>query len=169
MGKKAKLYLLVIINLAVWGYVGYKVYGALQGDEDPDLTMDQAKIKKIEPAATADSVVLLLNYEDPFLKNGNFSQNRKHISSAQPSKNPPLPKPVVAKAVPTSTVAAPLNIQYLGLIKNSTGNSTTALLSINGKSSFVKQNDVIEGYTVKEISGESILLLKGKEKLFIRK
>ena len=34
MSKKAKLYLLVVINLFAWGYVGYRIYNALQGDDD---------------------------------------------------------------------------------------------------------------------------------------
>jgi hypothetical protein len=169
LGKKAKLYLLVVINLAVWGYVFHKVYGALQGDDETDFAMDQTGIKKIEPVVKGDSIRLMLNYEDPFLKHGNFSSGKpKQNVTTAPSKSPASPQPVV-KAVVTPTAAPSADIKYLGLIKSSMGGAMTALLSINGKSSFVKQNESIEGFVVKEISAESILLLKGKEKLLIRK
>lgn len=158
----------MVINLAVWGYVFYKVYGALQGDDETDFAMDQAGIKKIEPVVKGDSIRLLLNYEDPFLKHGNFSSGKARPAAATPIKSPALPQPVV-KAVVTPTAVPSTDIKYLGLIKSSTGGAMTALLSVNGKSSFVKQNESIEGFVVKEISAESILLIKGKEKLFIRK
>ena len=159
-----------MVNLAVWGYVGWKVYGALQGDEEPDFAMDQAGIKKIEPVVKPDSVQLSLNYEDPFLKHGNFSSGKpKQVASSTAPKIQSAPKPAMVKPVATPTMAPVMDIKYLGLIKNSSGNTMTALLSINGRSSFIKQNEVIEGFTVKEISAESILLLKGKEKIVIRK
>lgn len=54
-------------------------------------------------------------------------------------------------------------------MKNNTSGKLTALLNVNGRSVTVKQNDVIEGYLIKNISNESILIVKGKEIITIRK
>jgi hypothetical protein len=68
VSKKTKLYLLIVINLIAWGYVGNKVYKALQGDDDFKMVEQNRTIKKIETGKKEDSVILLLNYADPFLK-----------------------------------------------------------------------------------------------------
>jgi hypothetical protein len=43
------------------------------------------------------------------------------------------------------------------------------MMTINGKSSFVKVNDVMEGYTILEVSPVTVKLKKGKELLIITK
>lgn len=168
MGKKSKLYLLIIINLIAWGYVGYKVYTALQGDGDIELTHEDSRISKIKEPSKEDSLTLILNYSDPFLKNGNFSTTRSQ-SSYQTTEN-------ISKKINSNHISAKntgisnaLDIKYLGLIKNSNKGISTAMLNVNGKSVFVKQNDVVEGFVIKQITNESITVIKGKEKLVIKK
>lgn len=174
MSKKAKLYLLVVINLIAWGYVGYKVYKALEGDEEIELTNTGISYNKIKADEKTDSVKLILNYTDPFLKHGNFINERKSNSTGA-FKNPNTSVKTgpnynkVTKTVSTPTIQPAVDIKYLGLVKNNTTGIQTALISVNGKSTFVKLNDVIEGYTVSEISSESILAKKGKEKIYFRK
>jgi hypothetical protein len=172
MGKKAKLYLLVLVNLMVWGYVGYKVYGALQGDDDLNFATNQLPIKTIDKQTEVAIDVLNLNYPDPFLKNGNFSSNNYSNQNKNYNQNnnanPKPVNPIIAKATPT-VAAKVLDIKYMGLVKNNSNGNFTALLSVNGKSTFVKPNDVVEGYTIKTITNESIMAVKGKEKLTISK
>jgi len=171
LNKKVKLYLLVIINLIAWGYVGYKVYSALQGDDDLELDRAMVSYNKITSSEKTDSVNLILNYNDPFLKNGNFSSqkhnsrsyNNKTIDSKTKHQNASVIK------TPTLSVQPPVDIKYIGLVKNNTSGSQTALLSINGKSVFVKVNDNVEGFLIQQITNESILVTKGKEKLVIKK
>lgn len=173
MGKKAKLYLLVIVNLMVWGYVGYKIYGALQGDDDVDYSLNQTKIKTIDKPTEEVVEQLALNYDDPFLKQGNYSGNipSKNSNSSRNSQNLVSQKQPVIKVNTTKTVTPipAFEIKYLGLVKNNSSGNLTALLNINGRSITVKQNDIVEGYIIKSISNESILAIKGKEKLVINK
>jgi type II secretory pathway component PulC len=174
MGKKAKLYLIVVINLLAWGYVGYKVYGALQGDDDIELTNTTSPIKKMDDVVTEDNLSLALNYPDPFLKNGNFSNAHTsgHTNSgtvSQVKTNKPLTNNHTAKPTPSVAVVPTLTIKYLGLLKNNDKGTQTAMLSINDRSVFAKQNDVIEGYTIIDISREAIKIKKGKEVLTISK
>lgn len=174
MSKKAKLYLLIVINLIAWGYVGYKVYKALEGDEDVELTNKGISYNKIKAEEKTDSVKLILSYTDPFLKHGNFSHFRKNPNtstvkshSAVSTKN--ARNSSVARATPTPSIQVTIDIKYLGLVKNNTTGAQTALVSVNGKSTFVKLNDIVEGYTVTEITSGAILAKKGKEKIYFRK
>lgn len=172
MGKKAKLYLLVVVNLMVWGYVGYKVYGALQGDDEVDFTLNQTKIKSIEKPAEEIVEQLSLSYDDPFLKQGNYSGNitsKNNKTSKNSQTSVAQKQSIKANTAKTITSTPTLEIKYLGLVKNNTSGNLTALLNVNGRSVTVKQNDVVEGYIIKSISNESILAIKGKEKLIIQK
>lgn len=169
VGKKGKLYLLIVVNLLAWGYVSYKVYCALQGDDNFDLVHKKTDIKKIEEAKKEDSILLSLNYQDPFLKGGNFSKEKKSNYS---SSNIKTEKPVVQSKSkqPIPIVIAPIfDIKYIGLVKNNEKGTQTAMINMNGKSVFVKENDNIDGYRVMKITNQSVLLLKGKEKLVVTK
>lgn len=173
MGKKAKLYFIILINMLAWGYVGYKVYGALQGDEDIAFSGGTAPIKKIDDVAAEDKLSLNLNYPDPFLKGGNFSNARN--SGARPSGVPSKPAAVKApqvaapKATPSVAAVPALTIKYLGLLSNKDKGTQTAMLTVNDRSVFAKQNDVIEGYTIIDIGKDAIRIKKGKEVLTISK
>jgi len=172
MGKKSKLYLVILINLAAWGYVGYKVYTALQGDDDIELSHDTTEIKKIDEVKKDDTVLLSLNYPDPFLKGGNFSkENRSSYNSQSTNSNGNAlhVKTVIVQSVKPVVAPIPMDIKYVGMVKNSDKGTQTAMMSFNGKSFFVKQNDVIEGYSIQEITRDQVKLKKGKEVLFITK
>lgn len=170
MSKKAKLYLLIIINLLAWGFVGYKIYGALQGDDELSFENTNTSIKKIDEAAKEDTIVLSLNYPDPFLKGGIYSKEQKRNSS--PSFNHTNSNPKVEKnTVKTPSIIATqvLDIKYVGLVKNSDKGTETAMITINGKSYFVKKKDVIEGMIIEEIRSDALKIKKGKEILIINK
>ncbi|MDF2449481.1 MAG: hypothetical protein K0R26_1985 [Bacteroidota bacterium] len=167
MSKKAKTYLLIVIIILSWGYVGYKIYKALQGDDEKDLNLERPEIKKIVEINKKDSVILLLNYPDPFLKGGNFSKiNNSGVHSSSPRTEKPVP---VIKPAPVVSPQAFLDIKYVGLVRNNEKGTSTAMMTINGKSSFVKVNDVMEGYTILEVSPVTVKLKKGKELLIITK
>lgn len=168
MSKKAKTYFLIVLIILSWGYVGFKIYNALQGDDEQVLNLEKTEIKKINKVVKGDSIVLLLNYPDPFLKNGSFSKPVKINSSENHTSSPKTEKPTTSKPK-QNIVPVTLDIKYVGLVKNSVKGTSTAMIAINGKSSFVKQNDVIEGYILQEISNDLIKLKKGKEVLIINK
>lgn len=174
MGKKGKLYLVLFINLLAWGYVGYKVYGALQGDDEPNLYNTSAPVKAINEKAKDDNISLNLDYPDPFLKGGHFSgghQSAHGSSAGRPASAVQSKPPQAVVAKPTATVvsAPAVNIRYMGLLKNTDKGTQTAMLNVNDRSVFAKLNDVIEGYTVVEIGPNAIKVKKGKELLTISK
>lgn len=169
MSKKAKLYLLIVINLFAWGYVGYRIYNALQGDDDISFENTNTTIQKIDEVKKDDSIVLSLNYSDPFLKGGNFSKEHKNTSTStnHQSSIPKIEK--LSNKAPTPVAVTPLDIKYIGLVKNSDKGTQMAMISINGKSYFVNHKEMIEGFKVVEISKDFVKLKKGKEILLINK
>ncbi len=173
MSKKVKLYLLVVVNLLTWGYVAFKVYKALEGDEDLEFNPQNVVIKKIETKDNYVEETLKLNYADPFLKSWHSDKGAKHISGAVSNHiigNQKEQTQINKATVKTPTVAVmSVEIKYLGLVKNNSSGAQTALLNVNGKSIFAKLNDVIDGYTISEIFPDVITVKKGKEKLSIKK
>jgi hypothetical protein len=168
MSKKAKLYLLILINLIAWGYVGYRIYGALQGDDDVTFENTNTTIQKIDDVKKDDTIILSLNYPDPFLKGGNYTKEHKQTTSS--TKNTTSATAIKQTVKTASVVSSPtLEIKYIGLVKNNDKGTQTAMISINGKSYFANQKDVIDGYTVIEISKDFIKLKKGKEVIVISK
>jgi hypothetical protein len=168
MSKKAKLYLLIVINLIAWGYVGYRIYAAFKGDDDISFENTNTTIQKIDEVKKDDSIVLSLNYSDPFLKGGSFAKEHKQTISS--TKNT-TSAPTVKQSVKTpSVVSSPsLDIKYIGLVKNNDKGTQTAMIAINGKSYFVNQKDVIEGLSFIEITKDYIKIKKGKEIIFVSK
>ena len=168
MSKKAKLYLVILINLIAWGYVGYRIYVALQSDEEVSFENTNATIQKINEVKKNDSIILSLNYPDPFLKGGSFIKDHKqNISSIKNTTTAPTIKPSIKNQ---SVVNAPaLDVKYIGLVKNRDKGTQTAMISINGKSYFVNQKDVVEGLSFVEITKDFLKIKKGKELLIVNK
>lgn len=172
MIKKTKLYLLIIINLTAWSYVGYKVYRALQGGEGIELNDKKTDLRKIADEAAVEHITLSLKYPDPFLKSGDFSgELHHHQNKTSSNQTGPFQKVTVVNKQPKIQlpISSPTDIKYIGLLKNNDTGTQTAMMSINGKSVFVKTNDMIDGMTIKKIFKDSIIIKKGREKLVICK
>ncbi len=163
IGKKT-IFIMLPLNLCLWGYIGYKFYTA--------FTDDGANLPINSPIAALhikeDTAVYYLqaNYPDPFLKdepikrlplkNYNVSTNKSSLQT-------------VVKKTPTISTVPIKDIKYLGLIQNKTSGTTTALISINGTSYIVKKGEVIDGVSFESITNEAIIARIGKEKLMINK
>ena len=170
MNKKFKLFLLTLVNVFAWGYVAFKIFGVLQGEDEPELNLTNYNVKPITEIEKKENQVLSLNYADPFLKNyKSEKRNGKSYSSSQISNNRVGVKPITTKSNTVNTVIPTLEIKYLGLVKNNDKGTQTALLTINGKSVFAKVNDVIEGVVIKQITPQEIIVILGKQKLVIKK
>jgi hypothetical protein len=161
-GKKS-IYILLPLNLFIWTFVGYKIYSAL-GEENIPLpaNMNAATIK----LSDNDSVnhELALDYSDPFLK--------AEARSANHNSGYNLKKPAVSVIHNNNPIAPPpknIEIKYLGLVQNKSKGSTTAMVSINGKSHLVKPGQKVDDITFSSITSEILNVKIGKEKLTIKK
>ena len=167
-GKKA-IYILIPINIAVWGFFIYRFYTAYNEVDEPQTTEKTTNFK-LDELKDSISYQLALNYKDPFLKDvekPKYHSNGNNNTTAN-NQNASNLKNVVK--TPTIVTAKPAtDIKYLGLVKNNTTGTTTALLYINGQSHLVKNGDVINGIVVKNISNTSVVLKEGKNTLNIIK
>lgn len=162
-GKKS-LYLLLPVNLLVWGFIGYKIVTAFQ-TEDVPLVMENASTYKALDQKDTLPIELALNYEDPFLKQELVKRNRvDHYGAGNQNIVAPKPrKPVVAEIKPQK------EIKYLGTIQNKTSGMMMALISIDGNSYTIKKGDEVEGFSIKNITNSYIEVKEGKKSFKVGK
>lgn len=167
---KKAIYILIPLNLAIWGYFIYRICGAFFGSDvlPNDERTEILKIKELR-----DSIVykLSLDYKDPFLREGEKQRNYYAVNSSDQSiKRKETEK---LKAVKMQTVAiapkTPLDLRYYGLVKNSTTGTSTALVALNGQSKLIKVNDILEGITFKSFNKDSLVAKNGKETIVVRR
>lgn len=148
---KNTLYLMVPLNIFIWGYVGFKFYSAFSENENETAIKDPASVQ----VKNADTSVytLALNYEDPFLKSESAPviKRENHVSVH------PKPDNNIVKKEPEKLP----EIKYLGIISNKTSGITTALISLNNKHFIVKSGETVEGILIKSISSENLKIKIG--------
>ena len=136
----------------------------------PALTerMRTAKVKDV-----SDSVIykLNLNYKDPFLRETDKQRNHNAENSSNNAiKQTQSEKVKAVKIQSVAIIPKPaLDLKYLGLVKNSTTGTATALVAINGQSKLIKVNDILEGITFKSFNKDSLVAKNGKEIIVVRK
>jgi len=162
---KKVVYLLVPLNLLIWGFFGYRIYSAFT-ETDLAITGKELQGSKIVIVKDSVSYKLAMDYQDPFLKDmkkevySNSSGNNAEtiIKKAPPVKPAPV---IVPKQIP--------EIKYLGLIKNNSSGLSTALVSVNGQSKLIKQNEAMDGIVFKSFNKDSLVAKWGKERIVARK
>jgi len=166
---KKAIYLLIPLNIAIWGFFIYRIYKGFADSEE--LVVNETKIKG-DGGGIRDTTTykLNLNYKDPFLKDVPKTQNHSNLGGNTP-KELPVKKTELKVKVTTATVTPkPIpEIKYLGLIKNSTSGVSTALVSLNGQSKLIKANEVLDGVTFKSFDNTELIAVFGKEKITIKK
>jgi hypothetical protein len=160
---KKAIYVLIPLNIFVWGFFIYRFMSAYIESDIPSTERSPitTKTEKIEEDH---AYTLNLNYKDPFLKSSpqviNLPTNNSYGQVQKKSK----PKDQIVpeqKKLP--------DVKYLGLIKNNSTGLSTALISVNGQSKLIKQNDVVDGILFKTFSKDSLVAKCGKERIIVRK
>jgi hypothetical protein len=161
-GKKS-IYVLLPLNLLIWGYMAYKIYAALHEEEAPvtETLLPQPKAKPTDNAA----YILKLNYKDPFLKQEIKPKKPVYASVTASTQAPPAkPKtPVVKETIP------PPDIKYIGMIENKTNGSVAAMVSVNGSSQIIKPGQALGDIQFHSFTQDYLTVKIGKEKLTIKK
>jgi len=127
-------YLLVVLVAAVWGVIGYRVFGALQWDDDTAPAVKRSTRKEVynDYAIPRDTEQLHQNYRDPFgmvkAKDTVVKQERPHVATVT------IPK----------VQAAPVNwdfIRYVGYIRNPGSNKLIAMIHLNGQELMLSEGE----------------------------
>ncbi len=164
---KKSIYILIPINILIWGFFIYRFYVAYNETELP-ITHEMEVSVKLDDLKDSINYKLDLAYDDPFLKEepkgriqkqGGVTKQEKPIAKLE--KESKRPKEETAKVIP--------DIKYLGLVKNSASGFATAIVTINGSSKLIKQDEIIDGLCFKNFTSENLTVLWNKEKIVITK
>ncbi|WP_317897772.1 hypothetical protein [Aurantibacillus circumpalustris] len=161
---KKTLYILIPVNILVWGFFVYRFYTAFT---DSDVSIPIVQSKEIKVLGLKDSIAykLSMDYKDPFLK----ESKREYVHNYSNSGNQPKkPAPVKTPSIAPAPKVLP-DVKYLGLIKNNTSGMATALVSVNGQSKLIKQNESIDGIIFKTFNQDSLVAKWGRERIVVRK
>ncbi|MBK7310364.1 MAG: hypothetical protein IPI93_06120 [Sphingobacteriaceae bacterium] len=164
-GKKG-LYILIPLNILIWGYFAFRFYSFYNPDDEPRIN-DSSTSAKIEDIKDSVNYKLQLSYEDPFLKSEPKEKNNH--SSKSLNKEPVKAKVEKVKNLkqePEKTIPV---IKYMGLVKNNSNGLATAIVSINGSSKLVKQDETVDGLRFKDFNNENLTVFWNKEKIVITK
>ena len=167
MSKKLKTRLILLVVLAIWGNIGYRLFKNYQVEKELDETQQVYNDPNFSPANfQKDSFDLQLPDTDPFLKTkikSNYkpinetpvhTTNNNHHRKTQKEK-----KVVEQKNWP--------KIKYLGFVKNHESSDALCLLQINGNMLKVSEGDEEIGVLVTGVFRDSIhLVFSGEEKTF---
>jgi hypothetical protein len=144
MNKYIKIIVLILLLIAIWGIIAYKIYehGVAQSHEESN----DIAFKYTEPSAVkVKDYHLKLNYRDPFLS----------------------PKEVSAKTdklMQATNVRWP-NLEYRGCIYR--GRRKLGFLDFSGNLEFVRKGQEVKDMLVRKIYKDSILLVfKGDIRVF---
>lgn len=170
MNKKVKLYLLIVVNVLAWGYVVYKIYGALKTKDDFILETNNYKIRPVNTLKKYDAK-LNLNYPDPFLKDvllkkADLNQSNSFQNNSNKKNNSTNTSNVKVPA-PSQTIVP--DIKYLGFISNIEKGKQTVFVSINGKSIIVSRGQSVDDVLFKEISSSELVVIFAKKELTIKR
>ena len=167
---KKAIYLLIPLNLLVWGFFTYRIYSAFGEEKLVASSILEPNILNKGHDAIKKQHKFDLSYLDPFLKT---DVKQKYHGSQGDTKNDYV-KQHYKEQFPVSSVALRTEnkrpeIKYLGLIKNSSTGIAHAIISLNGQSIIVKKGQVSDGITFKQFTRDSMVAKWGKELVVIKK
>lgn len=162
-GKKS-IYILLPVNLLIWGYMAYKIYITLHEPEEPSVGSAAPPQPKVKPTDNV-AYTLKLNYKDPFLK-----QEIKQKKSVYAGAHAVVPAPAAKSRTPVVKEVPPApDIKYVGLIENKTSGSVSAMVSVNGSSQIIKPGQALGDIVFQSFTHEYLTVKIGREKLMIKK
>lgn len=153
MKSKKTTYLLIALVIGIWGYVGYSLFKP----EEEFIIEEVSDYKTIESEIKlADSIQLDLSYKDPFLERTilTIGQNKSGLQNkARKNYNRTVQPKKQSKPKNEEFINWP-NIKYAGTI-----NESLALVKFNGKKTFIKQNDVFNGFKTISFNSDSLVIM----------
>jgi len=173
LSNKKTLYILLPVNLAIWDYIGYKIYAAMN-DGGPDISISTSVPELSSLSAKRDSFVIFANYRDPFLNNlpGSGSHKSLHSNPSGANQN----KIKNNNAPQNNTQKPPVNtntwpeIKYIGSVTNTqASNKSVALVSIAGTTYSLKIGEEVNGIKLTGFNNDQADFKRGKEKKSVPK
>lgn len=130
--------------------------------KEPTAIASNTKKAKAEKKTQAEKgFALLLNYDNPFkIATGTFTPRNTYNQQIVKAVTK---QPVKQLVKPTPAPLLQTKLQYLGYMQFKSKGKQQLLLKVNGQEQIFDKGDEVEGYTIKKISEDSLVLKKGKE------
>jgi hypothetical protein len=154
---KNNRYFLIIMAIAtifVWSRIYLQIADAVE--ENPSGEIPDHKTVIDKKTSSVESDLLLLNYEDPFLKK-NISARQIAIKSSKVEKKPTRLE-----------LSLPSGIRYHGVLKNES-RTNIALVFVNDRFLHVTKNQRIGGFEVFYISRDTIGMRSGRSTFYLKR
>ena len=154
MKNKTTTYALIVVVLLLWGYIVYKIYAGVSGDETPEATVVRSKPQVKESIALkVEDYTLNLNYRDPFL--GKAAQ--QNVERPKVTQRSQQVRPLVQRApVPPPEVIDWSFIQFKGIMKNPTSQKIVSIVIINNAQYMLEEGAIGGGVKVIKVYKDSL-------------
>lgn len=160
MKNKKLSWILLPAVLAIWGMIGWKVYAAMNGEDEVFANNVPQTSLYSDTSVVPEDYTLSLNYRDPFFE----PQQKPKTVSTNVKKTE---TPSVQTSAPQVTQWP--SVSYGGLVRQTQSGKTVGFLIINGSSHFVNAGDVAGELTVVKMWSDSVEVKFAKESRRIRK
>lgn len=151
MKNKKVTYFLLVLSIGLWGFIGWKIYGAFN-----QSTPEVPTVKKETAIVEKDSISLLLNYRDPFLGKYNQAATVK-AATLSADREPTTAPPIQPKQEPT-----PPNVQYKGVMN--AGKTSMAIVQNNDRVLTITVGEEVDGFKLTKIEDNKIVLSKERKR-----
>lgn len=154
MKNKKNIYILLPLVIGIWGLLIYNFFSYLDPEEvalpEDNFTVSK-DVKYIEP----DTTTIDINHRDPFL--GKLSSQNSENQPSNVTKSSTNEKP-------EAEIEEVINIQFKGIVSDSSDKVKVFMIIINGKTFLMKQGDKEQDVKLLKGNRESIVVLnKGKQ------
>lgn len=158
MKNKTTTYGLMLLVLFLWGYIVYKIYKGVTGDDAPlPVNTEKKTTVKESVAVDVDEYTLSLAYRDPFLGKAADS----HVDRPRAA----LPRSGVRVSVATPRVQAPAAttepidwsfIQFKGIMKNPSSQKMVSIVMINNAQYMLEEGALAGGIKMLKVYKDSL-------------
>jgi hypothetical protein len=160
MKSKKSTYLLLIVVLAIWGAVIYKLFFDHKGN-DTFMTNNSSFVpESFNLASLNDTFSIHHGYRDPFL--GKAAEARPRVTTGALA-------PIIKQATMAPSLAKWPAVVFHGLIRNQKSGKQIALVEIDGHGHNMIPGDLESGLELVKSYKDSVLMGNGKERRTFKK
>jgi hypothetical protein len=152
MKNKKMTYILLPLVIIIWGAIVYRIIVYYMGDDPVNITKESNDYAAMK-LNNKDTFSLLINYQDPFLKNA------LSITPTVTIVHTPVAKsPIVNKEKKDNAPVSWPTIIYCGLIKNKESNKSCSIIKINNSEHLMIVGDTYSEVTLLMIYKDSAVV-----------
>jgi hypothetical protein len=160
MKGKPFTYLMIAVNVAVWGYVIYLLIGWLSPKDEVNTGLN-LNLPATNKTKGLDSIT-----QDPFL-GGSFviAKEKTNFGTSNINRALAFPKKENVLVLVNNVVAvSPLTeLKFHGIIKTTSNNKKTGLLSVHDSSFFLRENESFKGFKLLSLANDSSIFMNERK------